>query len=163
MNTDSTDQRSINVKQGKHDALTERIIGVFYDVYNELGYGFLESVYREAMRVALVQGGMKVDVEVPVPASFRGNVVGVFRADLVVDDAVLLELKTCDQLARQHESQTMHYLRATPIEVALLMNFGPAPRFKRFVLDNELKKQRHRSVESATIGVKSFTTPEMIS
>lgn len=147
--------------RGKHDALTERIIGIFYDVYNELGYGFLESVYREAMRLALIQAGMRVDTEVPVPVSFRGSVVGRFRADLIVNDVVLIELKACDQMIKQHESQTMHYLRATPIEVGLLMNFGPAPKLKRLVMDNELKKPKHKSVESVTIGVEPFVAPEM--
>jgi GxxExxY protein len=70
---------------GRNDPLTERIIGVFYDVYDELGFGFLESVYWEAMRIALAQAGLPVEAEVPVPVSFRGMPVGVFRADLVVD------------------------------------------------------------------------------
>jgi len=157
MNTDQKPTR------GKHDALTEQIIGIFFDVYNELGYGFLESVYREAMRLALTQAGLRVNTEVPVPVSFRGIVVGVFRADLIVNNTVLIELKSCEQIVRQHESQIMHYLRATPIEVGLLMNFGPNPRFKRFVMDNELKKSKHKSVESVTIGVKPFVAPEMIS
>jgi GxxExxY protein len=139
---------------GKHVELTERVIGVFYDVYNELGYGFLESVYREAMRLALTQAGLSVKTEVPVPVSFRGVVVGIFRADLIVDDCLLIELKAVDQIVRQHESQTMHYLRATSIEVALLMNFGTQPRFKRIVMDNKLKKPKHQSVESVTIGVE---------
>src|SRR6266702_6293969 len=104
-------------KLGKHHDVTERIIGVFYDVYKELGYGFLESVYRESMRLALEQSGLNVKTEVPIPVSFRGSVVGVFRADLIVSDIVLIELKACEQLLRQHESQTMHYLRATPLEV----------------------------------------------
>lgn len=154
----STDQKQ---KRGKHDDLTERIIGVFYDVYNELGHGFLESVYREAMRVALTQEGFAANTEVPVPVRFRGNTIGIFRADMIVNDVVLIELKACDQITRQHESQTLHYLRATPIEVALLMNFGPAPRLKRFVMDNALKKTKHKSVESVTIGVGPFA-PEMI-
>lgn len=158
MNTDNTDQ---NRKLGKHDVLTERVSGVFYDVYNELGYGFVESVYREAMRLALIQAGLEVNTEVPVPVAFRGSVVGVFRADLIVNQSVLIELKACDQLVRQHESQTMHYLRATPIEVGLLMNFGPTPRFKRFVMDNERKKARYRSVESVTIGVEPLAASEM--
>ena len=151
MNTDNTDQKQT---RGKHDALTERVIGVFYDVYNELGYGFLESVYREAMRLALTQVGLGVKTEVPVPVRFRGVVVGIFRADLIVDDCLLVELKAVEQMVRQHESQTMHYLRATSIEVALLMNFGAQPRFKRFVMDNEWKKPKHESVESVTIGVE---------
>jgi GxxExxY protein len=160
MSTDNTDQKRL---LGKHAELTERVIGVFYDVYNELGCGFLESVYREAMRVALTQAGLVVKTEVPVPVSFRGVVVGVFRADLIVNDCLLIELKAAEQIVRQHESQTMHYLRATSIEVALLMNFGALPRFKRFVLDNELKKRQHKSAESVTISVEPFSAPEMTS
>ncbi len=127
---------------GKQDDITDVVIGVYFDVYNELGFGFLESVYRESMRVALSEVGLVVETEVPVPVSFRGKIVGVFRADLVVNRAVLIELKACEQLTKQHESQTMHYLRATSIEVALLMNFGPVPRFKRLVIDNERKKSQ---------------------
>ena len=138
MITDDTDLKAI--KSGKHDAITERVIGVFYDVYNELGFGFLESVYRESMRIALVQAGLRVETEVAVPVSFRGHVVGVFWADLVVNGLVLIELKACEGLLRQHESQTLHYLKATAIEVALLMNFGPEARFKRLVLGNDRKK-----------------------
>jgi GxxExxY protein len=123
-------------------------------IMNELGCGFLESIYREALRLALTQAGLRVNAEVPVPVSFRGFVVGVFRADLIVDDCLLVELKAVDQIVRQHESQTMHYLRATSIELALLMNFGAQPRFKRIVMDNELKKPKHESVESVTIGVE---------
>jgi GxxExxY protein len=94
MNTDNTDQVQM---RGKHDDLTERVIGVFYDVYNELGYGFLESVYREAMGLALTQSGLRVETEVPVPVSFRGVVVGIFRADLVVNGCLLVELKAVEQ------------------------------------------------------------------
>jgi len=144
MSTDYTDLKTITSVRGKHDELTERIIGVFYDVYNELGYGFLESVYREAMRVALGQVGLEVKVEIPVPVYFRGSVVGVFRADLMVNDSVLVELKSCEQLLKQHDSQTMHYLRATFLEVALLMNFGPTARFKRLVMNNDLKKSHEK-------------------
>jgi GxxExxY protein len=136
----------------KNVEVTERIIGIFYEVYNELGYGFLESVYREAMRVALVQAGLQVATEVPVPVHFRGNVIGIFRADLIVNQSVLVELKTCDGLASQHDSQTLHYLRATEIETALLMNFGTQPKFKRLTMDNERKK----SVSSISICVKPF-------
>jgi GxxExxY protein len=149
--------------RGKHDDPTQRIIGVFYDVYNELGYGFLESVYREAMRLALGQAGFSVSVEVPVPVEFRGVVIGIFRADLIVDDLVLIELKTCEALAREHEAQTLHYLRATRIEVALLMNFGTSPRFKRLVMDNSSKKTKEKSVESVSIGVKPFADAEVVS
>jgi GxxExxY protein len=168
MNTDDADQTQMKDEEtrapGKHDHLTRRIIGVFYDVYNELGYGFLECVYREAMRLALVQEGLIVSVEVPVPVEFRGVVIGTFRADLVVNDAVLIELKSCDSLLREHESQTVHYLRATKIEVALLMNFGRSARFKRLVMDNIIKQPKRESVESVLIGVKPFAeVPKVIS
>jgi GxxExxY protein len=155
-----TDERQ---RRGKHDDLTQKIIGVFYDVYNELGCGFLELVYREAMRLALGQAGLKVQAEVPIPVRFRGELVGVFRADLVVNDVVLVELKACEALVHEHESQTLHYLRATEIEVALLMNFGPMPRFKRLVMDNELKKPKEKSVSSVAIGVKPLVEAEVLS
>jgi GxxExxY protein len=155
MNTDGRQVR------GKYDDLTQRIIGIFYDVYNELGCGFLESVYREAMRLALSQAGLKVETEIPIPVRFRGEVIGIFRADLIVDGAVLIELKTCDALAREHQGQTLNYLKATNIEVALLMNFGPTPRFKRLVMDNEEKKFVLKSVPSVLIGVKPCAEAEV--
>jgi GxxExxY protein len=149
--------------RGKHDDLTQKIIGVFYEVYNELGAGFVESVYREAMRLALRQANLKVETEVPIQVRFRGEVVGVFRADLVVNDTVLIELKASEGIIREHEAQTLHYLRATSIEVALLMNFGPMPRFKRLVMDNELKKPKEKLVEPVLIGVKPFVDAEVLS
>jgi GxxExxY protein len=154
----STDPRQI---RGKNDDLTEKIIGVFYEVYNELGSGFLESVYRGAMQMALAQTGLKVEAEVPIEVRFRGEVVGIFRADLIVNGAVLIELTAMDGLAREHEAQTLHYLKATRIEVALLMNFGPAPRFKRLVMDNEQKTKSVSSVSSVLIGVKPLLAPEV--
>jgi GxxExxY protein len=156
MNTDEVQPR------GKHDDLTRKIIGVFYDVYNELGRGFVESVYCEAMRLALTQEGFTVASEVPIQGEFRGAVIGLFRADLIVNDAVLIELKAADALAREHESQTLNYLKATKIEVALLMNFGTSARFKRLVMDNASKKAREKSVESVSPGVKPFPEAEVI-
>lgn len=140
--------------RGKHDDLTPRVIGVFYDVYNELGAGFLESVYREALRIALMQAGLQAECEVPIAVFFRGCAIGTFRADLIVNGIVLVELKACETLVREHVSQTLNYLKATEIEVALLMNLGPAPRFKRLVMDNELKPNRSKSVLSVPFGVK---------
>ena len=138
---------------GKHDELTGAIIGIFYDVYNELGSGFVESVYKECMRIALVEAGLKVQTEMPIPVHFRGNLVGVFKADLVVDGLVLIELKVADGLAREHKTQTVNYLRATNLAVALLMNFGPTPKFRRLIMDNEKK---NKSVASVEICVKPF-------
>lgn len=133
---------------GLHAELTSRVIRVFYDVYNELGYGFFEVVYRKAMEIALAEAGFRVGVEVGIPVKFRGHEVGRFRADLLVDDVVLLELKTCEELTRQHQAQLTHYLRATSVEVGLLMNFGPAPRFKRVVMSNEMKGAELREAKA---------------
>jgi GxxExxY protein len=129
----------------KHAATTEKIIGVFYAVYNELGHGFLESVYQNAMVIALIQAGLKVEREVPVPVFFRGQVVGDYRADLRVDRLVLVELKTVRALEPSHEAQLFHYLRATNIEVGLLLNFATKAQFKRIAFENARKKSRANS------------------
>jgi GxxExxY protein len=123
----------------KHADLTEAIIGSFYDVYHELGHGFLESVYREALAIALTQKGLRIQSEKMVQVSFRGVVVGVFRTDLVVDDRVILELKTARAIDPAHEAQLLNYLKATVYEVGLVLNFGPRPQFRRLRLDNEYK------------------------
>lgn len=132
----------------KHSDLTERIIGVFYDVYNELGFGFLESVYQASMVLALEQVGLRVSSQVPIPVWFRGQQVGSFFADLLVNDVVLVELKTARTLESAHEAQLLHYLRATEIEVGLLLNFGPQARFRRLLFDNERKQIRVNPCES---------------
>jgi GxxExxY protein len=123
----------------KHASLTEQIIGVFFDVYNELGSGFLESVYVKALSVALQQAGLLIRREMPLLVVFRGKTVGSFRADLLVNELVTLEVKACNRLQPLHEAQLLNYLRATDIEVGLLLNFGPRPQFRRFLLDNLLK------------------------
>src|SRR5215469_17728174 len=107
-----------------HFGLTEKILGVYYDVYNELGHGFLESVYSNCMHLALTSSGISVRREVPIPVYFRNQDVGQFKADLVVESCVLVELKAAQSLDRTHEAQVMNYLRATDLEVALLLNFG---------------------------------------
>ena len=132
----------------KHEQLTEKVIGIFYDVYNELGYGFLESVYEESMVIALREAGLLVDRQVPVPVWFRDHRVGEFRADLLVDKIVLLELKCARLLEPAHEAQLLHYLKSTAIEIGLLLNFGSRPQFRRFLFDNERKKIRVNPCES---------------
>ena len=124
------------------EALTGKIIGIFFDVYNELGHGFLESVYHKSFVFALEQAGMNVQSKVPVPVYFRGRLVGEFVADILVEDKVLLELKAARELDAAHEAQTLNYLRATPIEIGFLMNFGPKPKFRRFVFANDRKRER---------------------
>jgi len=132
----------------KHFAVTDKIIGVFYDVYNELGYGFLESTYAEALVIALAESGLTAVREVPVPAWFRGKKVGQYFADMLVDDVVLLELKAARTLESAHEAQLLHYLRATEIEVGLLLNFGLRPQFRRLLFDNARKKIRENPCQS---------------
>ncbi|MGA7693811.1 MAG: GxxExxY protein [Candidatus Sulfotelmatobacter sp.] len=132
----------------KHSDLTEKVIGIFYDVYNELGHGFLESTYAEALVVALVESGLSTAREVPVPVWFRGNKVGQYYADLIVEGVVLLELKAARTLESAHEAQLLHYLRATEIEIGLLLNFGLRPQFRRLLFDNERKKIRGNPCES---------------
>lgn len=122
-----------------HEELTQKVIGVFYDVYNELGPGFLESVYHRAFVVALKQSGLRVESELSIPVFFRGVLVGDFLADIVVEGAVMLELKAARELDSAHEAQLLNYLRATTIEIGLLMNFGPKPKFRRFVYANDRK------------------------
>jgi GxxExxY protein len=133
----------------EHQALTEKIIGVFFEVYNELGQGFLESVYEAAMEVALVQAGLSVVRQKAIAVYFRGVLVGEFRADLVVDDAVIIELKAARAIDPAHEAQTLNELRSTAIEVALLLNFGPKPQFKRFAFSNDRKQIRVHPRSSA--------------
>ena len=123
--------------------LTEKIIGIYYDVYNELGHGFLESVYCNCMKLALHTAGLCVQREVPIPVYFRGTDVGQFKADLIVGHCILLELKAVQNLDRSHEAQVMNYLRSTQLEVGLLRNFGaPRPQFRRFAFANDNKKIR---------------------
>jgi GxxExxY protein len=130
----------------KHEELTRKIIGAFYEVYNELGFGFLESVYREAMAIALRTGGLRVDKEFPVRATFRGQIVGEFRADLLVNGCVLVELKAARSLQSFHEAQTLNYLRAGVLEVALLLNFGPKAQIKRLAFANSRKGHAMREL-----------------
>lgn len=113
---------------------------MFYDVYNELGHGFLESVYEAARLIALRQAGMTAEAQLPIAVHFRNHCVGDFKADMMVENAVLLELKAARALDSSHEAQLLNYLRATKIEVGLLLNFAIEPEFKRLAFDNERKK-----------------------
>src|ERR1035437_74149 len=127
---------------GLHAAVKDVVLKVFYAVYNELGGGFLESVYHKAFAMALRQAGLTVSVQVPVPMHFRGVTVGDFIADITVNGCALLELKAVSALDRVHEGQILNYLRATNFEIGLLFNFDPRPQFKRVVLENGNKKIR---------------------
>lgn len=126
----------------KHEELTGRIIKVFYEVYNELGHGFIESVYENAMRRALLDAGLITIPKESIQVWFRGQVVGSFAPDILVNGLVILELKSARAIASAHEAQLLNYLRVTDAEVGLILNFGPQPEFKRMVFDNERKLRR---------------------
>ncbi len=123
----------------KSEALTNQVIKVFYQVYNELGYGFLERVYQNAFYLALGEAGLQVEANRKIKLWFRGVQVGEYIADLVVNDEVILELKAAEVLIEEHEAQLINYLRGTEIEVGLLLNFGKKPEIRRKVYANELK------------------------
>jgi GxxExxY protein len=112
---------------------------VFYDVYNELGHGFLESVYQKSLGLALQTAGMHACWPIAIPVWFRGHQVGQFEGDMLVEKSVLLELKAVRALDGSHQAQLLNYLRATDIEVGLLLNFGVRPEFKRLLFDNSRK------------------------
>jgi GxxExxY protein len=125
----------------KYRNLTQKIIGIFYEVYNELGHGFIESVYEAAFEVALRSKGLSVHRQIEVPVWFRGRKIGDFTADMLVDKCVLLELKAGKALNPAHEAQLLNYLRATEIEVGMLFSFGLRPEFKRLAYDNARKRR----------------------
>jgi GxxExxY protein len=130
-----------------HADVTEAIIGAFYHVYNSLGVGFLEMVYRNAMAVSLRKQGFDVKTEFQIRVRFEGEVVGRYSADLLVADCVIVEIKRADLTIDAHEAQLANYLKATPIEVGLLLNFGPKPEFRRRLYLNE--KKPHLKIMSA--------------
>lgn len=116
-----------------HGDVTRRVIGAFYYVYNRLGHGFLESVYQKALANTLERTGARVLREAPMTVEFEGVAVGDFRADLVVDERVIVEVKAIDQLGPVHEAQLVNYLRASGIDIGLLLNFGPKATCRRLV------------------------------
>ena len=130
-------------EQFRHAELTKSIIGTFYEVYNELGYGFLESVYEKSLAIALRSKGFEVLQQVAIPVYFRGILVGDFDGDLLIDRKVILELKAVRTIDAAHMAQLSNYLKATDIEVGLLLNFGSKPEFKRVVFGNERKAPKH--------------------
>ena len=119
----------------KHAEITEVIIECLYDVYKTLGYGFLEKVYENALVIALTERGLKVQSQAPVKVYFHDQEVGHYFADLLVNGLVIVEIKSVQRLAAEHEAQLLNYLKATGLEVGLLCNFGPRPEIKRKVFE----------------------------
>ena len=123
-----------------HQGLTEKIIKAYYNVYNEPGYGFLEKVYENALMIELQSLRLNCEKQKPISVSFKGYNVGEYFADIIVENKVIIELKAVEGLIEEHEALLLNYLRATEIEVGLLLNFGKKPQFKRKIFENIYKK-----------------------
>jgi GxxExxY protein len=130
------------MEEKQYRELTYKIIGVYYDVYNELGHGFLESVYQKSLGLALRSAGLDAYWPIAIAVTFRGHQVGQFEADMLVEKCVLLELKATRILDRSHVAQLRNYLRATDIECGLLLNFGLTAEFRRLLFSNAGKAIR---------------------
>ncbi|URC11190.1 GxxExxY protein [Flavobacterium sp. B183] len=122
-----------------HQELTDVIIKTFYEVYNELGYGFLERVYQNSLYLELKNKGLKVEAQKKIIVYYKGIKVGEYYADLIVEDLIILELKAVDCIVEAFENQILNYLKGTDCEVGLLLNFGKKPEFKRKIFENERK------------------------
>ena len=122
-----------------HEELTNLIIKTFYEVYNELGYGFLEKVYQNSLFLELRNKGFKVEAQKKISVYYKGIEVGEYYADLIVEDLVILELKAAEYIVKDFENQILNYLRSTNCEVGLLLNFGKKPEFKRKIFENNRK------------------------
>ncbi|MBS4027431.1 MAG: GxxExxY protein [Ignavibacteriales bacterium] len=126
-----------------HKEITDKILKAFYNVYNTLGFGFLEKVYENAMYIELLSMGLFVERQKQIKVNFKGNIVGEYFTDLIVNNCVIIELKAAEGLVKEHEHQLINYLKATNIEVGLLLNFGKIPQFKRKIFTNDLKEIAH--------------------
>ena len=122
-----------------HKSITDSILKVYYEIYNGLGYGFLEKVYQNAMYFQLKSLGYKVEAQKQINVYFKGQRVGEYYSDLIVEDVVIVELKTSELIMNIHVAQIINYLKATPIEVGMLLNFGEEPEFKRIIYTNDRK------------------------
>jgi len=120
-----------------HQELTEKIIRCFYNVFDELGYGFLESVYESALVLELQDMGLKVESQKELEVFYKGISVGKYRSDIIVENKVIIELKAVSQLTKAHEVQLVNYLKTTNIEIGLLVNFGEKINFKRKIFRNK--------------------------
>jgi len=126
----------------KHEEITELIIKAFYKVYNTLGYGFLESVYLNALLIELKGMDFKAEINKRIYVYYYGNVVGDYVADMIVEDIIICELKANESLSEENEHQLVNYLKATEMEVGLLLNFGKRPEIRRKIYDNDKKAWR---------------------
>ena len=134
-------KRRVNYSH-KNSEITDIIIKAYYNVYNILGYGFLEKVYEKSMLIELQELGLETKNQQQIKVSYKGIEVGEYYADVLVEDSVILELKATEILRIEHEAQLLNYLKATKYEVGLLLNFGSKPHIKRKVFSNEFKGRK---------------------
>ncbi len=132
-------QMNADFQDFKHKELTERIIEIFYKVYNKLGYGFLEKVYENAMMIEFNKYGIPAIPQSSIKVFYEKEVVGEYYADIFVDEKVIVEIKAAKALVEENEAQLLNYLKATDIEVGLLFNFGTKPEVRRKAFDNSRK------------------------
>lgn len=130
------------MKNFPHQELTKSIIGIYYNVYNELGFGFLEKVYHKALLIEIKNNGYKIDSEKKVNVYYKNEIVGEYIPDIIINDSVIVELKCVEYLTDIHENQLLNYLKATDCEVGLILNFGKDPQFIRKIFTNDLKKKK---------------------
>ena len=123
----------------KHKELTDLIINCFYSVYNELGYGFLEKVYERSLLTELGSRNLLCLNQKPILVKYKEQGVGDYYADIIVENLVIIEVKAQSSLCEEHEAQLTNYLKATDIEVGLLLNFGVEPSFRRKIFENKYK------------------------
>lgn len=126
-----------------HKDLTDIILKTFYEVYNELGHGFLENVYQNALLIELRNKGLNVVPQKRIKVYYKGDEVGDYFADLIVEEKIILELKAADYIVEQFENQIVNYLRGTDCEVGLLLNFGKKPEFRRKIFENKRKIRKN--------------------
>ena len=122
--------------------ITDKILRAYYNVYNSLGYGFLEKVYENSMMLELMELGLICERQKQINVFYKEKKVGEYYADILVESKVILELKACEVLMPEHQAQLLNYLKATEIEVGLLLNFGQKPEFKRMILENIYKQSK---------------------
>ncbi|UCH66666.1 MAG: GxxExxY protein [Ignavibacterium sp.] len=125
----------------KHSDITEKIIKAYYNVYNKLGFGFLEKVYENSMMIELTKYGLNCTKQFPIKVIYDGEQVGEYFTDILAENSVIIELKAAEILHPDHEAQLVNYLKATEIEVGILLNYGTKPEFKRKNFSKEFKKQ----------------------
>jgi GxxExxY protein len=129
-------QMNADCQDYKYKELTERVLKIFYRVYNKLGYGFLERAYESAMMIELKKEGIPAISQSAIKVFYDGEVVGEYYADILVANKVIVEIKAAKALAEEHEAQLLNYLKATDIEIGLLLNFGTKPEVRRKAFNN---------------------------